>query len=723
MKWVRSIVNKKKLKNRKKLILDFISNKEYTPMRAKDIAMLLQIPKGKRNDLFQVLDELEAEGKIVNHRGKYEKARHREEQKVDELLEGTFIANARGFGFVELEGQEEDLYIPEEDTLRAFHKDRVQVQIKPEQTGNRREGKIIQIIGHGITEVIGTFEKSQNYGFVIPDNMKIQRDIFIPREHTMGAEDGDKVVARLTSHGGKDKNPEGRIQEILGANGQPGIDVLSIARSYELPMEFPQKVANQAERVPDHVLEGDFQGRMDIRDWTVVTIDGEDAKDLDDGISLTREGNIYHLGVHIADVSNYVQGGSALDREALRRGTSVYLVDRVIPMLPKRLSNGICSLNQGVDRLALSCLMDIDANGKMLRHQIAETVICVDRRMTYTAVKGILEGDKELRNEYQELVPLFHHMKDLSEILRKKRMNRGAIDFDFPESKVYLDEMGHPVEIKAYEQNVATRIIEDFMLIANETVAKEYCDREIPFLYRTHENPDPDKMEKVLSFIRNQNIPVHKSHEEITPLEIQEILSNIEGEASEPLISRLLLRSMKQARYTTGCSGHFGLAAKHYCHFTSPIRRYPDLQIHRIIKDTIRSRMKDEKKLYYAQILEDVALKTSSLERRAEEVERETIKLKKAEYMEARLFQQFDGIISGVTGWGIYVELPNTVEGLVHVSSLNDDYYEFDEENYCLVGESSGKTYHLGDAVRVMVSEVDINTKSIDFILVKKLEG
>lgn len=716
-------MDKKKLKNRKKLILDFISSKEYAPMRAKDIAMLLQIPKGKRSELFQVLDELEAEGKIWNHRGKYEKVRQKEEKKTEELLEGTFIANSRGFGFVEIDGQTEDLYIHEEDTMYAFHQDRVQIQVKPAHSGNRREGKVIQIIGHGITEVVGTFEESRNYGFVIPDNSKIQRDIFIPKEHTLGAEDGDKVVIKLTSYGGKDKNPEGRVQEILGAKGQPGIDVLSIARSYELPMEFPQKAANQAERVPDHVLEGDFQGRMDLRDWTVVTIDGEDAKDLDDGISLTREGNIYHLGVHIADVSNYVQGGSALDREALKRGTSVYLVDRVIPMLPKRLSNGICSLNQGVDRLALSCLMDIDSTGKMISHQIAETVICVDRRMTYTAVKGILEGDKELRNEYQELVPLFHHMRDLSAILRKNRANRGSIDFDFPESKVYLDEMGHPIEIKAYEQNVATRIIEDFMLIANETVAKEYCNREIPFLYRTHENPDPDKMEKVLTFIRSQNIPVHKSHEEITPLEIQEILGSIEGEPSEPLISRLLLRSMKQARYTTGCSGHFGLAAKHYCHFTSPIRRYPDLQIHRIIKDTIRGRMKDEKKLYYAQILEDVALKTSALERRAEEVERETIKLKKAEFMESRLFQQFDGIISGVTGWGIYVELPNTVEGLVHVSTLTDDYYEFDEENYCLVGESSKREYHLGDAVRIMVSEVDINTKSVDFILVKKLEG
>lgn len=712
-------MNRKELKNRKKMILDLISNKEYRPMRAKDIAMLLQIPKGRRNDLFLVLDELEAEGKIVNRRGKYEKA-HKEEKKNGDLLEGTFVAHPKGYGFVELEGQE-DLYIHEEDTLYAFHQDRVLVQVKPGQTGSRKEGKIMQVIGHGLLELVGTFEKSQNYGFVIPDNRKIPKDIFIPKEYTKEAADGAKVVVKLVSYGGKNKNPEGHIQEILGQEGQPGIDVLSIARGYELPMEFPPKAAHQAERVPDHVIEGDFQGRMDIRDWTVVTIDGEDAKDLDDGISLTREGNMYHLGVHIADVSNYVQGGSALDREALRRGTSVYLVDRVIPMLPKRLSNGICSLNQGVDRLALSCLMDIDMNGRMVSHTIAETVICVDRRMTYTAVKGILEGDKELRGEYQDLVPLFHHMKDLSEILRKNRTKRGSIDFDFPESKVYLDEMGHPVEIKAYEQNVATRIIEDFMLLANETVAREYCEREIPFLYRTHENPDGDKIEKVLTFIRNQKIPVHKAHEEITPLEIQKILDSIEGEPAEPLISRLLLRSMKQARYTTGCSGHFGLAAKHYCHFTSPIRRYPDLQIHRIIKDTIRGRMKEEKKLYYAHILEDVALKTSALERRAEEVERETVKLKKAEYMAQRIGQQFDGIISGVTGWGIYVELPNTVEGLVHVSSMTDDYYEFDEERYCLVGEASGKAFHLGDSVRVMVEDADTGSRSVDFILVNQI--
>lgn len=713
-------MNNRTLKNRKRLLLDVISNKEYHPMRAKDIAMLLQIPKGKRSDLFQVLDILEMEGEIINRKGKYERVYQKEEKKTEksaEVLEGIFISNARGFGFVEVSGETEDIFVHEEDTLHAFHKDLVKVQIKKEQKGARREGKIIQIVERGMQEVVGTFETSRNFGFVIPDNFKIPQDIFIPKEHTLNAKDGDKVIVKLVSYGDKNKSPEGRVKEILGAMGEPGIDVLSIAKSYELPMEFPQKVMNQADRVPDHVLESDFQGRMDLRDWTVVTIDGEDAKDLDDGISLVKEGNIYHLGVHIADVTNYVQGNSALDREALKRGTSVYLVDRVIPMLPKRLSNGICSLNQGEDRLALSCLMDIDVHGNMVSHKIAETVICVDRRMTYTAVKGILEGDKELRSEYQEFVPLFHHMKDLSAIIRENRSKRGSIDFDFPESKVYLDEMGHPIEIKAYEQNVATRIIEDFMLIANETVAKEYCNRKIPFVYRTHENPDMDKMEKVLTFIRSQDIPVEKVHEEITPLEIQHILDAIQDDPAQPLISRLLLRSMKQARYTTDCSGHFGLAAKYYCHFTSPIRRYPDLQIHRIIKDNLRGRMNDEKKAHYAGILDNVAEKSSMLERRAEEVERETIKLKKAEYMASHLGHVYEGTISGITGWGMYVELPNTVEGLVHISNMDDDYYIFDEENYCLVGESTKKVYHLGDTVTIQVVAADTIAKSIDFII------
>ena len=716
-------INNKKLKNRKKLLLDFVSNKEYQPMRAKDIAMLLQIPKGKRSELFQVLDELEAEGKIICKKGKYEKVRKIATVKTGspELLEGTFIAHPKGFGFVELEDQEEDLYIPQDDTMGAFHKDRVQVKVKEERTGQRREGTIVQILGHGITEVVGTFEKSKNYGFVIPDNQKIQQDIFIPREHTLGANDGDKVVAKITSYGGKNKNPEGRVQEVLGAQGAPGIDVLSIARAYELPMDFPVKVANQADRVPDHVIEGDFQGRMDLRNWTVVTIDGEDAKDLDDGISLTKDGNIYHLGVHIADVSNYVQGGSALDKEALKRGTSVYLADRVIPMLPERLSNGICSLNQGQDRLTLSCLMDIDENGTVVAHRIAETVIRVDRRMSYNQVRCILEdGDTEISREYKEFVPMFFLMKELSALLRSKRHNRGSIDFDFPESKIILNGAGRAIDVKPYEQNVATQIIEDFMLMANETVAKEYCQGEYPFVYRTHDNPDPERVESLLTLLRHQGIQVQKACEEITPKEIQEILEQIQGMPNEMMISRLMLRTMKQARYTTECSGHFGLAAKYYCHFTSPIRRYPDLQIHRIIRDNIRGRLQREGKTeHYREILEHVAEQSSVCERRAQEAERESDRLKKAEYMSYHLGEIFEGIISGVTAYGFYVELPNTVEGLVHITALSDDYYEFDEENYELRGELTKKVYHLGQKVTVRVADADALKRTVDFSVVE----
>lgn len=717
-------INNKKLKNRKKLLLDFVSNKEYQPMRAKDIAMLLQIPKGKRSELFQVLDELEAEGKIICKKGRYEKVRKIATVKTGspELSEGTFIAHPKGFGFVELEDQEEDLYIPQDDTMGAFHKDRVQVKVKEERTGQRREGTIVQILGHGITEVVGTFEKSKNYGFVIPDNQKIQQDIFIPREHTLGANDGDKVVAKITSYGGKNKNPEGRVQEVLGAQGAPGIDVLSIARAYELPMDFPVKVANQADRVPDHVIEGDFQGRMDLRNWTVVTIDGEDAKDLDDGISLTKDGNIYHLGVHIADVSNYVQGGSALDREALRRGTSVYLVDRVIPMLPHTLSNGICSLNQGEDRLALSCIMKVDAKGNIVDHRITESVINVDRRMSYTDVNKIITlKDEEKTKEYEDFVPMFFAMKELADILRAKRRKRGSIDFDFPETKVILDREGHPVEIKPYDRNAATKIIEDFMLAANETVAQDYFWQELPFVYRTHETPDTDKIRKLSTFINNFGYHIHIGSDEVHPKELQKLLEKIEDTPVEGLISRLTLRSMKQARYSVECLGHFGLAAQYYCHFTSPIRRYPDLQIHRIIKDNLRGRMNQKRIDHYWEILPEVAKQSSQMERRADEAERETIKLKKVEYMEKRIGQIYEGVISGITNYGLYVELPNTIEGMVHVTALEGDYFNYVESTYEMVGEHTGKSYKLGQTVQVRVAGTDRLLRTIDFEIVSEL--
>ena len=620
---------------------------------------------------------------------------------------------------------EEDIFIPADAVNTALHQDKVQVLLKKEQKpGKRREGTIIKILERGTTEVVGTFQREGDYGFVLCDNQKISRDVYISPKNSHGIRDGEKVVAQILDYGSEKRKPEGKITESLGNIHAPGADILAVVKSYGIPSEFPVRVMNQAMRVPDHVLEADWDGRDDLTGLMTVTIDGEDAKDLDDAVSLTKEGNLYHLGVHIADVSNYVQGGSAIDREALKRGTSVYLADRVIPMLPERLSNGICSLNQGVERLALSCLMDIDENGTVVSHKITESVIRVDRRMSYEQVRCILEdGETETSREYQEFVPMFFLMKELSGILRGCRHNRGSIDFDFPESKIILNGAGRAIDVKPYETSVATEIIEDFMLLANETVAREYCKGEYPFVYRTHENPDPDKVEELLMLLHNQGIDVRKSGQEITPKEIQEILESIQDLPNETMISRLTLRTMKQAKYTTECSGHFGLAARYYCHFTSPIRRYPDLQIHRIIRDNLRGRLTREGKTeHYREILEEVARQSSVCERRAQEAERESDKMKKAEYMSYHLGEEFDGIISGVTGYGLYVELGNTVEGLVHITALKDDYYTFDQETHELRGELTKKVYHLGQKIRVRVADADAVKRSVDFTIAEEQE-
>lgn len=644
----------------------------------------------------------------------------KEYKKLGLIKEGTFIGNHKGFGFVELEEEEDDIFIPADATGTAMHQDKVQVLLKKEnKSGKRREGTVIKILERGNQEVVGTFQRERDYGFILCDNQKFSKDIYISAKNAKGVRDGDKVVAEIIDYGDEKHKPEGKIKENLGSMNAPGTDILAIVKSFNIPTEFPVKVMNQAQRVPDHVLEGDRNGRLDLTELQTVTIDGEDAKDLDDAVTLTKTDGVYHLGVHIADVSNYVQGGSAIDREALKRGTSVYLADRVIPMLPERLSNGICSLNQGEERLTLSCLMDIDEKGNVVDHKIAETIIRVDRRMSYNQVRCILEdGDTETSREYRDFVPMFFLMKELSALLRSKRHHRGSIDFDFPESKITLNGAGRAIDVQPYEANAATEIIEDFMLMANETVAKEYCKGEYPFVYRTHENPDPEKIESLLTLLRNQGIKVQKSGEEITPKEIQEILGSIQGLPNETMISRLTLRTMKQARYTTECSGHFGLAARYYCHFTSPIRRYPDLQIHRIIRDNIRGRLEREGRTeHYKEILEEVARQSSTCERRAQEAERESDKLKKAEYMSYHLGEEYEGIISGVTAYGLYVELPNTIEGLVHVTSLNDDYYTYDEENFELRGDMTGKVYHLGQKVRVRVADADALKRTVDFTI------
>ena len=694
-----------------------MNDKHYVPMKIKELAILLQVAKEDRGELTEILDELIKAGKIeMSKRGKYRKA--------EELtLIGKFVGNARGFGFVEIEGREEDLFIPESGVGIALQGDTVQVRLHSGKSGKRQEGSIVNILAHEVTEMIGTYEKSKNYGFVVPDNLKFTKDIFIPAECAKGAVSGHKVVVTITDYGSNTKKPEGKIKEIIGHSNDPGTDIQAILYAYDLPLEFPEKVLNQASRVSSEVTPADFEGRLDLRAWQTVTIDGEDAKDLDDGISLTKEGDIYRLGVHIADVTNYVQENSALDREALERGTSVYLVDRVIPMLPHKLSNGICSLNQGVDRLALSCLMEVDGKGNVVSHQIAETVINVDKRMTYTSVKKILaDEDQQEIQEYQEFVPMFQLMEELAGILRNKRKMRGSIDFDFPETKIVLDRQGHPLDIKPYDRNVATKIIEDFMLLANETVAQAFFWQEIPFVYRSHDKPDPEKIQQLALFIHNFGYAIKNTQDEIHPKELQKLLTKIEDTPEEALISRLTLRSMKRASYTVSCTGHFGLAATYYCHFTSPIRRYPDLQIHRIIKETLRSRMNKQRVEHYEEILPHVAEHSSKMERRADEAERETDKLKKVEYMERHIGEAFDGVISGMTNWGLYVELSNTVEGMIHVTRLYDDRYYYKEETFEMIGADTGKIYKLGQTLRVRVCAADKKTRTIDFEVAEERE-
>ena len=737
-------MEKELLEQRKQILTELMDDKAYVPMKAKELAILLNIPKSQREDLMEVLDALVAEGRIgVSKKGKYGKA---ETFSVN----GIFSGHPKGFGFVTVEGMEQDVFIPEDKTGAALHGDRVQIVVEPDSRmsgsrsgmgsgGRRAEGAVIRVLEHANEEVVGYYQKNKNFGFVIPDNQKLAKDIFIPQGCDMGAVTGHKVVVKITDFGSEKHKPEGRVTEIIGHVNDPGTDILSIVRAYGLPEAFPQEVMEEIEDIPDHVTVpgqpvemgslygisnlvspdgwgGELSGRLDLRGLQTVTIDGEDAKDLDDAVTICRDGQgHYILGVHIADVSHYVKEGSPLDREARKRSTSVYLVDRVIPMLPHKLSNGICSLNAGTDRLALSCIMEVDAQGTVLDHRIAGTVIHVDRRMTYTAVNAVVtDRDEAVMAEYEEFVPMFDCMKELADILRENRRKRGAIDFDFPESKIVLNEQGKPLEIKPYERNAATRIIEDFMLLANETVAEDYYWQSIPFLFRSHDNPDPEKMKQLGTFINNFGYFIKMQHGEIHPKELQKLLDKIEGTPEEALLSRLTLRSMKQAKYTTLCSGHFGLATRYYTHFTSPIRRYPDLQIHRIIKETLKGGLSDKRAAHYEKILPEVAVQTSALERRADEAERETDKLKKCEYMSRFIGQDFDGAISGVTNWGLYVELPNTVEGLVRMSDLDDDYYIFDEQHYELIGEMTKKTYKLGQPVRVTVSSTDRLLRTVD---------
>lgn len=707
-----------RFKERKQIIMDIINDEHYVPMKVKELAILLNVPRESREELQEVLDTLVAEGKIgISKKGKYNKM-------SSLILTGVFEGNSRGFGFVRVEGENEDIFIPGNATAGAIHGDTVQVVIRDGREGRRREGEVVKILAHELTDVVGTFQKGKGFGFVVPDNTKMGKDVFIPAEKTKGAVTGHKVVVHITDYGSKNKKPEGTIKEIIGHINDPGTDIMSIVKGFGLPTDFPEDVMKQVAEIPSEVETKDFAGRLDIRDWQMVTIDGEDAKDLDDAISIIKNGDKYKLGVHIADVTHYVTENSPLDKEALKRGTSVYLVDRVIPMLPHKLSNGICSLNAGVDRLALSCIMDIDSKGNIIGHKIAETVLRIDKRMSYTSVKKILvDNDEKEIEEYKELVPMFKLMEELSTILRERRMKRGAIDFEFPESKIILDEKGVPIDIIPYERNVATKIIEDFMLAANETIAEDFFWQELPFVYRTHDTPDPEKIMKLGTFINNFGYAIKMTQEDIHPKELQKLIDKVEGTPEEALISRITLRSMKQAKYTISSTGHFGLATKYYCHFTSPIRRYPDLQIHRIIKENLRGGLTDKRIKHYERILAGVAEQSSIMERRADEAERDTDKLKMVEYMEKHEGETFEGVVSSITNWGMYVELPNTVEGMVRITNIKDDYYYYDEEHYELVGETTKRTFKLGQKLKVVVAGTDRIQRQIDFELFEEEEN
>ena len=737
------------MEERKQMLLTLMKDPTYVPMKLKELAMLLGVPKEQRKDLEEVLNELVASGKVgISKKGKYARSEVFAQT-------GIFSAHHRGFGFVTIEGRDGDLFVPPDDTGDAMDGDTVQVIIDENGRGGRTEARVLKVLKHANETLIGTFEKNKSFGFVIPDNPRITMDIFIPQGKENGAVSGHKVVVKLDTYATRNKNPEGHVQEILGHINDPGVDILSIVRAYGLPEEFPEDVMEEVSYAPEE-LSADYvaeeigkNGRVDLRDVPMVTIDGEDAKDLDDAVSVSKETingeTIYHLGVHIADVSHYVKEGTPLDAEAYKRGTSVYLVDRVIPMLPHRLSNGICSLNAGCDRLAMSCLMDIDEKGIIVGHKICESVVRIDRRMTYTAVNAILEAKngteepqtdapekekskekaefaKKCLEEYADFVPMFLLLDETARVLRKKRMARGAVDFDFPECKIILDAKGRPVEIRPYERNAATMLIEDCMLAANETVAEDYYWQQIPFLYRSHEKPDGEKIKRFGILINNFGYSIRLQNGELHPKEMQKLLEKAAGSPEEALLARLALRSMKQAKYTTECMGHFGLAANYYTHFTSPIRRYPDLQIHRIIKENLHGGLTKKRIAHYEKILPEVAIWTSSRERLADEAERETDKAKKVQFMERHIGEEFTGVISGISNYGFYVELPNTVEGMVRLANLDGDYYVFDEEHYELVGERTRKKFKLGQTVKIQVVSVDRYLKTIDFLPVRNFD-
>ncbi|MHB1393374.1 MAG: ribonuclease R [Clostridia bacterium] len=701
----------------KNKLLSFMKEDAYKPLSHNELVQEFQRDFQQASEFEEVLNSLLEDGSIIVTR----KNKYGVTEKMN-MVAGRIQGNKKGFGFLIPDNKDiYDLFIPAENLNGAMNNDRVIARLTSGEIGTKKsEGEVIKILKRANERVVGTFENGKGFGFVVPDDPRIYQDVFISKSDFNGAKDGHKVVVQITQWPEARRNPEGVVIEILGHKDDVGTDIISIIRGHNLPEEFPSEVEGQAEKIPERVSVEDIAKRRDLRGKVIVTIDGEDAKDLDDAVSLEQlpNGN-YLLGVHIADVTQYVFENSHLDKEALKRGTSVYLVDRVVPMLPRRLSNGICSLNPQIERLTLSCDMEIDAKGKVKRYEIYESVIKTKERMTYKNVNRILtDNDPEVIERYSDLVDTFKEMERLMQILNKRRRSRGSIDFEFEEAKIILDEKGKPIDIRPYDRGISERIIEEFMLVCNETIAEDMYWKELPFVYRVHEDPNPEKLQAFNEFIFNFGYHL-KGIAEIHPKALQQLTDQIKGTKEERIINTLMLRSLKKARYTSTSMGHFGLAAKYYCHFTSPIRRYPDLMIHRIIKEGIHGKLTEKRVKHLQSIIESIAEQSSIRERAADEAERAVEDLKKAEYMKDKIGEEYNGIISNVTSFGMFVELDNTIEGLVHMSNMEDDYYQFDEVHHMLIGERKRRTFRIGDNVRIRVQNADIANRTIDFVLVE----
>ena len=703
--------------DREQKILDFMSDDDYVPMKAKEIAMLMRVPKNEYHDFLEIIGKLELELKIEKNR----KNRYKISQKT--YYDGFYRKNQKGFGFVKLEDREDEIYISKENSLNALNGDHVLIEITEENKIKRAEGKIVRILKHEKDTVVGTFQYNKNFGFVIPDDKNFGTDIFISKKNFGKARNNHKVLVKITKYPDKGKKAEGKIIEVLGNVNEAGVDMLSIIKEHKLPAKFPEAVVEEAKRCGNKIDKKDIPNRRDFRDKVIFTIDGEDAKDLDDAVRVEKlENGNYKLEVHIADVSYYVKENSLLDSEALVRGTSIYMLGRVIPMLPRELSNGICSLNAGEDRFTLSCIMEIDSNGNVVSSDICKGIICVTERMSYTNVQKILDGeDKEVLERYKPYIEDFKLMEELAHILKNRRLENGYLNLDIPETKIELDIDGKVVGVGKYETTFSNEIIEQFMLTANETVAEKFYWLDAPFIYRVHEEPDLEKVKELNKFLYNYGLKIKASKDNIYPKEFEKVLEEIKGKEEERVISTLILRTLKLARYEAENKGHFGIASKYYCHFTSPIRRYPDLFIHRVISRYLENNYvidEDEYNMLEKQA-EDRSIKSSEREKVATEVEREAEKMKMAEYMESKVGEEYDAIVSSITSFGMFAELENTIEGLIRFDSLGDEYFIYDEDRKILMGEVTKKTYKIGDKIRIRVLRASKELREIDFELSK----